>query len=107
MTFPEATNWQPAISENVQLRSGTDVEIPAIWLLSALASYLAWASFAIFLWLGGLEPTATTTIGLGLLGIQLGLTLVLGLLGIIGLAVSAWSAHLVYTLLNRINAHSA
>ena len=107
MSFPEKTNWGPASSPLVQMRSQTDAEIPTEWLLSSLASYLVWAVFALLLWLAGSGSGANVTVGLGSLGLDFALPTLLGTLGIVGLAVSSLSAHLVYTLINRVNAHSA
>ncbi len=77
------------------MRTRTDIEIPVVWLLLPLASYLLWAVFAVAWWSAGS--------GLG----TSDLTLVISGLGILGLAASAAASYLVYTLVNRGNKHSS
>jgi hypothetical protein len=83
-----------SLSTLVQMRSRTDFDIPVSWLLLPLASYLLWAIFVVAWWAAGA--------GIG----TSRLTLVVGGLGILGLATSAAGSRVVYTLVNRANNHS-
>src|SRR6266704_250239 len=95
MTSPQFVSQEPSLSTLVQMRMRTDIEIPIVWLLLPLASYLLWAIFAVALWSAG--------VGLGMSD----LTLVTSGLGVLGLAASAAAAYLVFRLVNRGNEHSA
>ena len=95
MTSPQFVSQEPSLSTLVQMRMRTDIEIPTVWLLLPLASYLLWAIFAVAWWSAGA--------GLG----TSDLTLVTSGLGVLGLAASAAAAYLVFRLVNRGNEHSA
>ena len=84
---------EPSLSALVQMRSGTDLEIPTSWLLLPLVSYLVWAVVAISWWSGG-----------SLLGGS-DISLFVGGLGILGLAASAGGSYITFTLVNRCNEH--
>ncbi len=95
MTSPQFVSQEPSLSTLVQMRMRTDIEIPTVWLLLPLASYLLWAIFAVAWWSAGA--------GLG----TSDLTLVTSGLGVLGLAASAAATYLVFRLVNRGNEHSA
>ncbi|TMI32512.1 hypothetical protein E6H28_03135 [Candidatus Bathyarchaeota archaeon] len=76
------------------MRTETDAEIPIVWLLLPLASYLLWAVFAVAWWSAGA--------GLG----TSGLTPVISGLGILGITASAAGSYVVFRLVNRANEHS-
>jgi hypothetical protein len=92
MTSPQFVSQEPSLSALVQMR--TDVEIPTVWLLLPLASYLLWAVLAVVWWSAG-----------GGLGTG-DLTLVISGLGIVGLVASAAGSYVVFRLVNRGNEHS-
>ena len=75
------------------MRSGTDLEIPTSWLLLPLAGYLVWAIIAISWWSGG-----------SLLGAS-DISLLVGGLGLLGLAASAGGSYITFILVNRCNEH--
>ncbi len=94
MTSPQLVSQEPSLSALVQMRTRTDVEIPTVWLLLPLASYLLWAVVAVIWWSAG-----------GGLGAS-DLTLVISGLGIVGLVASAAGSYVVFRLVNRGNEHS-
>ena len=94
MTSPQPVSQEPTLSALVQMRTKTDAEIPIVWLLLPLASYLLWAVFAVAWWSAGA--------GLG----TSGLTPVISGLGILGIAASAAGSYVVFRLVNRANEHS-
>jgi hypothetical protein len=94
MTSPQFVSQEPSLSALVQMRMRTDVEIPTLWLLLPLASYLLWAVLAVVWWSAG-----------GGLGTG-DLTLVISGLGIVGLVASAGGSYVVFRLVNRGNEHS-
>src|SRR5438445_6544050 len=94
MTSPQPVSQEPTLSALVQMRTKTDAEIPIVWLLLPLASYLLWAVFAVAWWSAGA--------GLG----TSGLTPVISGLGILGIAASAAGSFVVFRLVNRANEHS-
>ena len=83
----------PSLSALVQMRSGTDLEISTSWLMLPLASYLVWAIIAISWWSGG-----------ALLGAS-DINLLVGGLGLLGLAASAGGSYITFSLVNRCNEH--
>ena len=89
----QAIDREPSLSALVQMRSGTDLEIPTSWLLLPLASYLVWAIIAISWWSGG-----------SLLGAS-DINLLVGGLGLLGLAASAGGSYITFALVNRCNEH--
>jgi hypothetical protein len=93
MMTQQPTDREPSLSALVQMRSGTDLEIPASWLLLPLVSYLVWAVVAISWWSRG-----------SLLGAA-DITLLIGGLGLLGLAASAGGSYITFILLNRCNEH--
>ena len=105
MTSTGPTNRDFPPSAPTDMESKGDFEIGATWLLLPLANYLAWALFAIVWWLGGF---GLGRISLGDLGaVYLDLAGLLGLLGIFALAASLGSSFILYTIMNRVNLHSA
>src|SRR5260370_21838477 len=94
MTTPQFVNQEPSLSTLVKMRMRTDIEIPIVWLLLPLASYLLWAVFAVAWWSAG------AGLGTG------DLTLVISGLGVLGFAPSAAGAYLVFRLVNRGKNHS-
>jgi len=94
MTSPQFVSQKPSLSTLAQMRIRTDVEIPIVWLLLPLASYLLWAVFAVAWWSAGA--------GLG----TSDLTLAVSGLGVLGFTASAAEAYLVFRLVNRGNEHS-
>ena len=94
MTSPQFVSQKPSLSTLAQMRIRTDVEIPIVWLLLPLASYLLWAVFAVAWWSAGAGPGTSD------------LTLVISGLGVLGFAASAAGAYLVFRLVNRGNEHS-
>ena len=94
MTSPQPVSQEPTLSALVQMRTETDAEIPIVWLLLPLASYLLWAVFAVAWWSAGA--------GLG----TSGLTPVISGLGILGITASAAGSYVVFRLVNRANEHS-
>ena len=84
---------EPSLSALVRMRNGTDLEIPTSRLLLPLISYLVWAIIAISWWSGG-----------SLLGAS-DVNLLIGGLGLIGLATSAGVSYITFTLVNRCNEH--
>jgi hypothetical protein len=94
MTSPQLISQEPSLSALVQMRVRTDVEIPTVWLLLPLASYLLWTVLAVVWWSAG-----------GGLGTS-DLTLVISGLGIVGLVASAAGSYVVFRLVNRGNEHS-
>ena len=75
------------------MRTRTDVEIPTVWMLLPLGSYLLWTVFAVAWWSAG------AGLGTGELPI-----LISGL-GILGFGASAAGSYLVFRLVNRANEH--
>ena len=94
MTSPQPVRQELTLSALVQMRTETDAEIPIVWLLLPLASYLLWAVFAVAWWSAGA--------GLG----TSGLTPVISGLGILGITASAAGSYVVFRLVNRANEHS-
>src|SRR5437667_7738805 len=94
MTSPQPVSQEPILSALVQMRTETDAEIPIVWLLLPLASYLLWAVFAVAWWSVG-EGLGTS-----------GLTPVISGLGILGITASAAGSYVVFRLVNRANEHS-
>lgn len=95
MASSDAPSHEVSLSTLVEMRAKTDLAVPVSWLLLPLANYLLWAIFVVAWWAAGA--------GLG----TSGLTIVVSGLGIVGLAASAASSYVVYTLLNRANEHSS
>jgi hypothetical protein len=95
MTSPQLASQEPSLLVLVQMRTKTDADIPIVWLLLPLSSYLLWAVFAVAWWSAGA--------GLG----TSDLTIVVSGLGILGLAASAAGSYLVFRLVNRGNEHSS
>jgi hypothetical protein len=94
MTSPQFVSQEPSLSVLVQVRTSTDTEIPTVWMLLPLASYLLWTVFAVAWWSAGA-------------GLATGdLTLLISGLGILGLAASAAGSYVVFRLVNRANEHS-
>lgn len=89
----QAIDREPSLSALVLMRNGTDLEIPTSWLLLPLASYLVWAIIAISWWSGG-----------SLIGAS-DVNLLVGGLGVLGLAASAGGSYITFTLVNRCNEH--
>src|SRR5439155_1252354 len=94
MTSPQPVRQEPTLSALVQMRTETDAEIPIVWLLLPLASYLLWAVFAVAWWSVG--PGLGTS----------SLTPVISGLCILGITASAAGPYVVFRLLNRANEHS-
>jgi hypothetical protein len=94
MTSPEFVGREPTLSALVQMRTRTDVQIPILWMLLPLASYLLWAVFAVALWSTAAGPGTS------------GLTLLVSGLGILGFAGSAAGSYVIFRLVNRANEHS-
>jgi hypothetical protein len=94
MTSPQHVGSEPSLLTLVQMRTRTDVEIPIVWLLLPLASYLLWTGFAVAWWSAGA--------GLG----TSELTLLISGLGILGFAASATGSYVIFRLVNRANEHS-
>jgi hypothetical protein len=105
MTPPAPTIQEKSFSALSQTRLTTDFEIPATWLLLPLASYFAWAVFAIVWWLGGFGLGRTPLGDLGV--VYLDFRGFLGLIGILAMASSMGSSYVLYAIMTRINAHSA
>lgn len=95
MTSSQLLKQEPSLSALVEMRPTTDTQIPIIWILLPLASYLSWTGFAVAWW----------SVGAGLGTSEL--TLLISGLGIIGLTASAAEAYLVFRLVNRVNEHSS
>jgi hypothetical protein len=104
MTYPASTVQEKSLSTLLDTMRTVDVDIPAPWLLLPLASYLAWAVFAIMWWLGGVGLGRTPLGDLGV--VYLDLTGVLGLIGLFAMASSMGSSFVLYAIMNRMNAHS-
>jgi len=86
------------------MRTKTDAEIPIVLLLLPLASYLVWAVFAVAWWSTG----ASEIVGNGIsASILINPTPFAAGLGVLGLAASAASSYVVFTLVNRGNEHSS
>src|SRR6266516_7634313 len=103
MTSPQPVGQEPTLSALVQMRTETDAEIPIVWLLLPLASYLLWAVFAVAWWSAG----ASGIVGNGVsASILINPTPLVAELGVLGLAASAASSYVVFTLVNRGNEHS-
>ena len=104
MTSPQLVNQEPSLLALVQLRTKTDAEIPIVRLLLPLASYLLWAIFAVAWWSTG----ASGIVGNGVsASILINPTPLVAGLGVLGLAASAASSYVVFTLVNRGNEHSS
>jgi len=89
MSNSEILNEEPSLSELIQLRARTDIDVPITWLLVALANNFLWTGVALQVWSG--ESTTVT----------------LGILASLGFVASAATSYLVFTLLNRISEHSS
>jgi hypothetical protein len=105
MTYPAPTVQEKSLSALPDTSLTVDFDIPATWLLLPLASYLAWAVFAIVWWLGGVGLGRTPLGDLGV--VYLDLTGLLGLIGLFAMASSMGSSFVLYSIMNRMNAHSA
>jgi hypothetical protein len=104
MTSPQLVNQEPSLSFLVQMRTKTDAEIPIVRLLLPLASYLLWAVFAVTWWSTGASEIAGNGISASIL---VNPTPFVAGLGVLGLAASAASSYVVFTLVNRGNEHSS
>ncbi len=104
MTSAQLASQEPSLSVLVQMRTKTDAEIPIVLLLLPLASYLVWAVFAVAWWSTG----ASEIVGNGIsASILINPTPFAAGLGVLGLAASAASSYVVFTLVNRGNEHSS
>jgi hypothetical protein len=104
MTSPQLASQEPSLSVLVQMRTKTDAEIPIIRLLLPLGNYLLWAVFAVAWWSTG----ALEIVGNGIsASIIINPTPFVAGLGVLGLAASAASSYVVFTLVNRGNEHSS
>src|SRR5207245_9121425 len=94
MTSPQPVSQEPTLSALVQMRTKTDAEIPILWLLLPLASYLLWAVFAV--------AWGSAGAGLG----ASGLTPVISGLGILRIAASDAGSYVVWRLVNSTKEHN-
>ena len=93
MSTLQQLDRESSLSALVEMRTGTDIEIPPKRLLLPLANYLIWALIAVGLWSAGA-------------GFLLGdiMSLFTGL-AVVGLAASIGGSYVVFTLVNRCNEH--
>ena len=104
MTSAQLASQEPSLSVLVQMRTKTDAEIPIVLLLLPLASYLVWAVFAVAWWSTGASEIVSNGISASIL---INPTPFAAGLGVLGLAASAASSYVVFTLVNRGNEHSS
>jgi hypothetical protein len=94
MTSSQMVSRELTLSALAQMRTKTDIEIPILWLLLPLASYLLWTGFAVAWWSAGAGLSTSD------------LTAVVSGLGILGLGASGAGSYVVFRLVNRANEHS-
>jgi len=104
MTSPQLPDEEPSLSILVRMRTKTDIEIPIVRLLLPLASYLLWAVFAVAWWSTGAPEIAGNGISASIL---ISPPPFVAGLGVLGLAASAASSYVVFTLVNRGNEHAS